>query len=201
MPRKVKKLPDYFTMEEAAKLVQATESGDARLAMRLMLRCGLRVSEALQVRPSQLRFDRSPPIISLPADIVGNKAKTAREIPIPEDLVEILRDRASGETKARNRPLVELSRQAVGQGMKKAAAKVGIQPSRVHPHAFRHTYGRHCILRGVPVNVLQKWLGHSSLAMTMQYVYLAGRTPFVRGPDMNGPFERWELDGYPPFSW
>ena len=49
--------------------------------MRLMLRCGLRVSEALQVRPSQLRFDRSPPVISLPADIVGNKAKTAREIP------------------------------------------------------------------------------------------------------------------------
>ena len=93
-----------------------------------MLRCGLRVSEALQVRPSQLRFDRSPPIISLPADIVGNKAKTAREIPIPEDLVEILRDRASGETRARNRPLVELSRQAVGQGMKKAAAEVGIEP-------------------------------------------------------------------------
>ena len=65
-----------------------------------MLRCGLRVSEALQVRPSQLRFDRSPPIISLPADIVGNKAKTAREIPIPDDLVEVLRDRASGETRA-----------------------------------------------------------------------------------------------------
>ena len=174
MPRKPKKLPDYFTMEEANELVQATESGDTRLAMRLMLRCGLRVSEALQIRPSQLRFDRSPPIISLPADIVGNKAKTAREIPIPEDLVEILRDRASGETKARNRLLVELSRQAVGQGMKKAAEVAGVDPARVHPHALRHTYGRHCILQGVPVNILQKWLGHSSLEMTMQYVYLAG---------------------------
>ena len=174
MPRKPRKLPDYFTMEEAAKLVQATESGDTRLAIRLMLRCRLRVSGALQVRPSQLRFDRSPPIISLPADIVGNKAKTAREILIPDDLVEVPRDRASSETKARNRPLVGLSRQAVGQGMKRAATGVGIQPSRVHPHAFRHTYGRHCILQGVPVNVLQKWLGHSSLEMTMQYVYLAG---------------------------
>ena len=61
MPRKPRKLPDYFTMEEAAKLVRATESGDTRLAMRLMLRCGLRVSEALQVRPSQLRFDPNPP--------------------------------------------------------------------------------------------------------------------------------------------
>ena len=139
-----------------------------------MLRCGLRVSEALAVRPSHLRFDRSPPIISLPADLVGNQAKTAREIPIPEDLVGILRYGASGETKALNRPLVELSCQAVGQGMMKAAVEVGIQPSGAHPHAFRHTSGRHCILQGVPVNVQQKCLCHSSLEMTMQYVYLAG---------------------------
>ena len=99
MPRKPRKLPDYFTMAEANELIQATESGDTRLAMRLMLRCGLRVSEALQVRPSQLRFDRSPPIISLPADIVGNKAKTAREIPIPDDLVEVLRGPRLGRDK------------------------------------------------------------------------------------------------------
>ena len=174
MPRKPKKLPDYFTMEEANGLILATESRDTRLVMRLMLRCGLRVSEALQVRPSHLRFERTPPIISLPADIPGNKARTAREIPVPEDLVEVLRDRASGETRARNRPLAEISRQAVGQGMKKAAELVGMDPARVHPHAFRHTYGRHCILQGVPVNVLQQWLGHASLTMTMQYVYLAG---------------------------
>ncbi|MCY4367784.1 MAG: hypothetical protein OXE17_16410 [Chloroflexi bacterium] len=44
MPRKPKKLPYYFTLEEANELVQATESSDARLATRLMLLCGLRVS-------------------------------------------------------------------------------------------------------------------------------------------------------------
>ena len=42
------------------------------------------------------------------------------------------------------------------------------------PHAFRHTYGRHCVLSGVPVNVLQEWLGHSKLSTTMVYVKLAG---------------------------
>ena len=174
MPRKPKKLPDYFTMEEADALILATESRDTRLAMRLMLRCGMRVSEALEVRPSHIRFDRTPPLISLPADIPGNKAKVEREIPIPEDLVELLRDRASGETKARNLRLVEISRQAVGQGMKKAAMLTGVEPARAHPHALRHTYGRHCILQGVPVNVLQQWLGHATLTMTMRYVHLAG---------------------------
>ena len=42
------------------------------------------------------------------------------------------------------------------------------------PHAFRHTYGRNCVLRGVPIPVLQKWLGHSSLTDTQRYVELAG---------------------------
>ena len=46
--------------------------------------------------------------------------------------------------------------------------------ARAHPHAFRHTYGRNCVLRGVPVPVLQKWLGHASMVDTQRYVELAG---------------------------
>ena len=58
--------------------------------------------------------------------------------------------------------MLNLSRQRIGQVMKDAAREVGIDPVRAHPHAFRHTYGRNCVLRGVPIPVLQKWLGHSS---------------------------------------
>ena len=42
------------------------------------------------------------------------------------------------------------------------------------PLAFRHTYGRNCVLKGVPIPVLQKWLGHQSLKDTQRYVELAG---------------------------
>ena len=83
MARKPQKLPDYFTQEEAQALIRSTDSAETRLVMRLMLRCGLRVSEALSLRPSDLRLDQDPALISLPANIVGNKAKVAREIPIP----------------------------------------------------------------------------------------------------------------------
>ena len=174
MPRRPKELPDYFTQEEAQALLLATDSADVRLAMRLMLRCGLRVSEALAVRPSHLRLDRTPAILSLPADIPGNKGKQAREIPIPADLVEILRDRASGKTKSENRELVALHRNTVWQGMKRAAHAISMDPARAHPHALRHTYGRHCVLSAVPVNVLQLWMGHARLKDTMLYVQLAG---------------------------
>ena len=52
--------------------------------------------------------------------------------------------------------------------------EVGIDPKRAHPHSWRHTYGRNCVLRGIPLPVLQKWLGHQSLVDTQRYVELAG---------------------------
>ena len=171
MPRSLKKIPDYFTEEEAVALVEAAPSYLARMAFRIMLKTGLRVSEALALRRVDLRLDQDPPIIVVQANSPGNKG---REVPVPADLVESLRDLASFHTKDRYQPMLNLSRQRVGQVMKDAAQQVGIDPARAHPHAFRHTYGRNCVLRGVPIPVLQKWLGHASMVDTQRYVELAG---------------------------
>ena len=174
MPRSLKKIPDYFTEEEADALVDAAPSYPTRMAFWIMLRTGLRVSEALALRRVDLRLDQDPPIIVIQADSPGNKARKGREVPVPADLVESLRDLASFHTKDRRQPMLSLSRQRVGQVMKEAAVQVGIDPVRAHPHAFRHTYGRNCVLRGVPIPVLQKWLGHASMVDTQRYVELAG---------------------------
>ena len=174
MPRSLKKIPDYFTEEEAVALVEAAPSYLARMAFRIMLKTGLRVSEALALRRVDLRLDQEPPIIVVQADSPGNKARKGREVPVPADLVESLRDLASFHNKDHYQPMLNLSRQRIGQVMKDTARHVGIDPSRAHPHAFRHTYGRNCVLRGVPIPVLQKWLGHASMVDTQRYVELAG---------------------------
>ena len=90
MARKPKKLPDYFAPEEAKALVAAAPSYQVRMAMRVMLRTGLRVSECLSLRPADLRFNQDPPIISLRPEVTGNKSKKGREVPIPPDLLESL---------------------------------------------------------------------------------------------------------------
>ena len=69
---------------------------------------------------------------------------------------------------------MDISRQWLGEAMKRAAVDARLDPGRAHPHAFRHTYGRNCVLRGVSLPVLQQWLGHQSLADTQRYVELAG---------------------------
>ena len=133
-----------------------------RMAFRLMLKTDLRVSEALALR----RVDQEPPIIVVRADSPGNKARKGREVPVPADLVESLHDLASFHNKDRQRPMLDISRWRLSQVMKETAAQVGIDPKRAHPHAFRDTYDRNCVLKGVPIPVLQKWLGHQSLKDT-----------------------------------
>ena len=151
MARRLQRLPDYFTEEEADALVDAAPSYPTRMAFRIMLRTGLRVSEALALRRVDLRLDQDPPIIVVRADSPGNKARKGREVPVPADLVESLRDLASSHSKDHYRPMMDISRQRIGQVMKEAAVQAGIDPARAHPHAFRHTYGRNCVLRGVPI--------------------------------------------------
>ena len=166
--------PTISPEEEAAALVEAAPSYPTRMAFRIMLKTGLRVSEALALRHVDLRLDQDPPIIVVRADSPGNKARKGREVPVPADPLESLRDLASFHNKDHYQPLMDISRQRIGQVMKEAAVQAGIDPARAHPHAFRHTYGRNCVLRGIPIPVLQKWLGHASMVDTQRYVELAG---------------------------
>ena len=150
-----------------------------RMAFRIMLRTGLRASEVLALRQVDLRLDQDLPIIVVRADSPGNKEKKGWEVPVPADLVENLRDLASFHSKDHYRPMMDISHQRIGQVMKEEAVRTGIDPAKAHPHAFRHTYGRNSVLRGVPIPVLQKWLGHASMVNTPRYVELAGRTTNV----------------------
>ena len=62
MALKPKKLPDYFTPDEASALVAAAPSYQVRMAMRIMLRTGLWVSECPSLRPADLRLTQDSPI-------------------------------------------------------------------------------------------------------------------------------------------
>jgi site-specific recombinase XerD len=62
-----------------------------------------------------------------------------------------------------------LSANHVRQMVKRRAARAEIT-KRVHPHALRHTHAAELVAEGVPVNVIQKQLGHVSLATTDIYL-------------------------------
>jgi site-specific recombinase XerD len=45
---------------------------------------------------------------------------------------------------------------------------------KIHAHKFRHTFAVKAILSGVPINILQKWLSHSSIFITSIYTDITG---------------------------
>ena len=43
---------------------------------------------------------------------------------------------------------------------------------KVATHTLRHSYARHLLLNGIPINYLSRWLGHASIATTLVYLEL-----------------------------
>lgn len=71
--------------------------------------------------------------------------------------------------------LFSITRQRGFQIVKDVCYKAGIDRDRAHPHTFRHSFAVHCVLNGVPLPVLKKWLGYSSISRTMIYCQVLAR--------------------------
>ena len=56
----------------------------------------------------------------------------------------------------------------------KRAEELGaIAPGKqVSTHTLRHSYARHLLMNGIPINYLSRWLGHSSIQTTLIYLEL-----------------------------
>lgn len=81
--------------------------------------------------------------------------------------------------KVKIRKLVEakpLTRQRFNSMLKELAIEVGIDPSRVHPHAIRHSFATHLLSKGADLRVLQELLGHSDISTTEIYTHTTDKS-------------------------
>ena len=65
-----------------------------------------------------------------------------------------------------------ITRQRLHQMLKELALKVGIDPSRIHPHVIRHSFATHLLNSGVDLRLLQELLGHSNISTTEIYTHI-----------------------------
>ena len=150
-----------------------------RALVALLWRSGLRVSEALALKPADVDLDKGS------VRVLKGKGKKAR--------VSAIDSRATGHVRAwlavrsglglnGRQPLFctvsEGSTRAVGrplnsaylrQLLPKLAERAGIE-KRVHPHGLRHTHAAELIERKAALNIMSGQLGHSSVATTNAYV-------------------------------
>lgn len=144
-------------------LVDAAPEGRDRALVRLLYVGGLRISEAIALRPIDLGVGR--------VTVLGKGSK-ARTIVVPETVLGPLRALCTNDPYApifqsyRSKPLgVRYAREIIYQ----AARKAGI---KAWPHLFRHCHASHSMDRGCPLHLLSKSLGHANISTTSRYLHV-----------------------------
>jgi integrase/recombinase XerC len=160
-----------LTESQVNRLIGAEPLPSSRVLLRLLYTCGLRASEAAALR----RRDLTPRgKAGGEARILGKGAKLRTVgLPLPlwkeiEELSGALRADAP-VTPGRNG--AALDRQAVHRIVKRAAKRAGLD-SAVSAHWLRHSHASHALDHGAPPHVVQKNLGHASLATTTGYLHV-----------------------------
>ena len=179
-PKTGRKLPDVLSVAEIESIIHTFDS-DTRFGIRnkamveTLYSCGLRVSELITLRLSDLFFNDGF------IRVIG-KGDKQRLVPISETarhrIEEYLLQRQTMQTDARDADTVFLNNK--GRGLtrvmifhiiKKAALAAGITKT-ISPHTFRHSFATHLLEGGASIRQVQEMLGHESILTTEIYTHL-----------------------------
>ena len=180
MPQTGRHLPEVLTVEEIDAMLSSIDLSTAegqrnRAILEVLYSCGLRVSELVGLRLSQLYLQDE-------YICVEGKGNKQRLVPISQQAVrEIERymsDRATLDIKSGeedylflNRRGRHLSRVMVFYIVRDACERCGIKKS-VSPHTLRHSFATHLLENGANLRAIQQMLGHESITTTEIYVHL-----------------------------
>ena len=169
----VEQLPEYLEAHEIYALIRAAPNPRARLLFLIEWRAGLRISEALAVETRDLSLDTDRPTIR----VRRGKGSKSRIVPMHAELRAALSSALQFGNVGEDDRLVRSSRSTADRWIKAAAARAeelgAIPPGRhISNHTLRHSYARHLLVHGIPINYLSRWLGHSSIQTTLIYLEL-----------------------------
>lgn len=181
-PKIGKKLPEVLSIEEVDQLKNAIdmskfEGHRNRAIIETLYSCGLRVSELINLKISQLYFDEG--FVRVIGK--GNKERLVpisdsvkKEITIYMDLVRVHQDIKVGHEDFvfLNRRGAQLTRVMIFTIIKNLATEIGLTKN-ISPHTFRHSFATHLVEGGANLRAIQEMLGHESISTTEIYTHLS----------------------------
>jgi integrase/recombinase XerD len=180
-PKIGRKLPDTLSDDEILKLIGAIDlskpQGERnRTILETMYGCGLRVSEVITLRISDLFFEEGF------IRVLG-KGNKERFVPIHQQAQKYILfyindirshipvDKKYEDTLFLNRRGKGLTRQMIFLILKDLAVKAGIK-KKISPHTLRHSFATELLKHGADLRAIQQILGHESITTTEVYVHL-----------------------------
>ncbi len=167
---RLKRKPSVYTQDELSKLWKACDTREKAIFASLLL-SGLRKQELTSLTWEDVDLKKGSLRIRAKGDFIP-KDYEEREIPIPPDLVVILKryKKESGESLwvFASREGNRLGRNEMLRLLKAAATRAGLQNATLHK--FRHTYATRLLEGGCDIVTVQHLLGHSDLETTRKYL-------------------------------
>lgn len=180
-PKTSRKLPDTLAVEGIDRLIAAidlsSKEGDRNRAMlETLYGCGLRVSELVSLKISDLFFDEGFIKITGKGDkerFVPIANLTKKYIQIYKDNVrpEVPLKKEFSDTLFLNRRGGQLTRAMVFTIINNLATQIGLK-KKISPHTFRHSFATHLLENGADLRSIQLMLGHESITTTEIYLHL-----------------------------
>ena len=180
-PKIGRKLPDTLSEEEIDALIEAIDlshpQGERnRTILETMYSCGLRVSEVITLKISDLFFDEGF------IRVLG-KGNKERFVPIHSQAQKFIKSyineiriheisqKNHEDTLFLNRRGKGLTRQLIFMMINDTATKINLK-KKISPHTFRHSFATHLLKYGADLRAIQQMLGHESITTTEIYVHL-----------------------------
>jgi len=179
MPKLVKRLPDYLTIDEVNLLLDV-DVGDAfsarnKAILELLYSSGLRISELVNLELKSIDFDDC--VIR-----VFGKGSKERIVPMNDYAIEYLKDYIDNfrplmiKNEINNYVFLNnhgkiMTRQGVFKMIKKECLLKGINKN-ISPHTLRHTFATHLLQNGADLRIIQEILGHSDISTTQIYTHI-----------------------------
>ncbi|MBV9747458.1 MAG: tyrosine-type recombinase/integrase [Acetobacteraceae bacterium] len=169
-PRLPRPLPRYLSEAEVEALLAAAAARDPVVfaALEILYATGMRISELLALPRTAFAGTASSLVI---------RGKGGRERLVP--LSDASRRAVAALPSSNGRwlfpgrdPAHPLTQGGFRFALKQVALDAGLDPTRVHPHALRHSFASHMLARGADLRELQLLLGHASVTTTQIYTHV-----------------------------
>jgi site-specific recombinase XerD len=172
-PRKEKRLPSVLSGEEVRRVLAHVANAKHRALLMLIYSAGLRVSEAVRLKPADLDVDRRL------LHVRGGKGRKDRYTLLSEVAIQAVQEYRSTHAPGAylfpgtrlDRPLAARTAQKIVERARQAA---GIQ-KRLTPHTLRHSFATHLLEAGTDIRYIQELLGHASTKTTEIYTHVSRR--------------------------
>lgn len=181
LPKVGRKLPSVLSVNEIDSLIASidlsTPEGERnKVMLEIMYACGLRVSELISLKISDLFFNDGFIKVTGKGDkerIVPVGSVTLKMLTVYLQKIRVHLPIVKGNENYvfLNRRGKKLSRQMVFIVLKNLALKAGIT-KKISPHTFRHSFATHLVEGGADLRAVQEMLGHESITTTEIYTHL-----------------------------